>query len=356
MTPVPLNLPLRPPEAAELASLIFDLAERKPLTDEIRNRVAARAVPLHLQSIAPYFGSLDRDPVHHSTYYMAVDVADSPPLLLHMALAAAPTSSIFHKPLLIGRMRRATGPEIVINAVPFGPVDTANIEKFAASIDHAFLPRPHGFHTALVADASGEVFEAFRAVWKRARKNVACVSGPYHAAVWCAIRSGWREGYSAATEFRVTDEASFQAAREAIRACPHYSRFVVAAALPDVERLSVAIRQARSAAKAAPAFDLGISLVDGNTPTEPQELAACLQTLKDAGHSAQLAAPRLERSRIAALAAVARQFNCVLSVAAADHPEQDLKALARETAGRFSCSLSGHDTRNIEDLAETLLA
>ena len=95
MTPVPLDLPLRPPEAAELASLIFDLAERKPLTDEIRNRVAARAAPLRLESLKPCFGSLARDPVHHSTYYMAVDVPDSPPLLLHMALAAAPTSSIF---------------------------------------------------------------------------------------------------------------------------------------------------------------------------------------------------------------------------------------------------------------------
>jgi hypothetical protein len=274
---------------------------------------------------------------------------------LHMALAAAPTSSIFYKPLLIGRMRRATGPEIVINAIPFDVADTVNIEKFVASIDKAFQPRPHRFNTALVAGVSGVAFDAFRAIWKRTRKNVATVASPYHAAVWHAIRGGWREGYSAAIELRVTDDASFQAARDAIRACPHYSRFDIAAPLPDVERLSVVILQARSAAKAAPAFDLGISLVDSGIPTTPEELAACLQALKDAGHPAQLAAPAMERTQIGALAAVGRQFNCVLSVAATGHPEEDLKALARETAGRFSCTLTGDHTRNIEDLAEALL-
>jgi hypothetical protein len=348
MTPVPLDLPLRPPEAAELASLIFDLAERKPLTDDIRNRIAARAVPLRLESLKPYFGSLARDPIHHSTYYIAVDVPGSPAMLLHMALASAPTSSIFYKPLLIGRMRRSTGPEIVINAVPFAVADAANIDKFAAGVDTAFLPRPHRFNTAIVVDASSEAFDAFRSIWKRLRKNVATVSGPYHAAVWTAIRSGWREGYSVAAEIHVAGEASLLAARESIREFPLYSRFVITGTLTEVERLSVAIRQARSAAKVAPAFDLGIS-------TEPEDLAASLQNLRDAGHPAQIAAPKLERSRIAALAAVARQFNCVLSVNAAEHSEDDLKTLARETAGRFSCTVAADHTRNIVELAGSLL-
>ncbi len=352
MTPVPLDLPLRPPEAAELANLIFDLAEQKPLTGEIRNRIAARAVALRLESIQPHFGSLARDPVHHSTYYMAVDVPDSPPLLLHMALASAPTSSIFYKPLLIGRMRRSTGPEIVINAIPFDVTDTVNIEKFVGSVDPDFQPRPHGLHAALVAEASVAAFDAFRAIWRRTRKNVATVTGPYHASVWNAIRSGWREGYSAVVTLRVTDDASLQAAYDAIRVCPCYSRFDIAAPLREVERLGVLIRQARSAAKAAPAFDLGISLVNRAARTTPEELAACLQTLKDAGYPAQLASPMMERTRFAAFAAIARQFNCLLSVSAADHPEADLKALALETAGRFSCTV---DRGNIEDLAETLL-
>ncbi len=170
MTPIPLDLPLRPPEAAELANLIFDLAEGKSLTDEIRNRIAARAVPLKLQSVTPWFGSLERDPLHHFTYYVMVDVREGPPHLLHMALATAPTSSIFYKTLLIGRMRRVRGPEIIINAVPFGPDETANIDKFTA-LDPAFLPRPHGPRPALVAEASTEAFEAFRAIWKRSTEE-----------------------------------------------------------------------------------------------------------------------------------------------------------------------------------------
>src|SRR5204863_8117041 len=105
MTPVPLDLPLRPSEAAELARLVFEVAGRRPLTDETRNRVAARAARLTLSTIRPWFGSLARDPVHTSSYYMAVDAGDTAaPLLLHMAPASAPTTAVFPKPLLIGRV------------------------------------------------------------------------------------------------------------------------------------------------------------------------------------------------------------------------------------------------------------
>ena len=73
MTPVPLELPLRPSDAAELANLIFDHAEGKPLTEETRNRLAGRASAIRLETIKPWFGSLERDPVHPSAYYLAVD-------------------------------------------------------------------------------------------------------------------------------------------------------------------------------------------------------------------------------------------------------------------------------------------
>src|ERR1035441_9242105 len=95
-----MELPLRPAEAAELANLIFDRAEGKTLSDDVRNRLAARAAVLKLQTISPFPGSLERDPVHRSVYYLAVDGTGGAgdgarvPLLLHMALAAAPTSSI----------------------------------------------------------------------------------------------------------------------------------------------------------------------------------------------------------------------------------------------------------------------
>jgi len=60
-------------DARELANLIFDHAEGKPLNDETRNRLASRASVLKLETITPYFGSLERDPVHPSAYYLAVD-------------------------------------------------------------------------------------------------------------------------------------------------------------------------------------------------------------------------------------------------------------------------------------------
>ena len=75
MTPVPLELPLRPAEAADLANLIFDHAEGKLLSDDVRNRLAARAAAVKFQTLSPFFGSLERDPVHHSVYYLAVDGA-----------------------------------------------------------------------------------------------------------------------------------------------------------------------------------------------------------------------------------------------------------------------------------------
>ncbi|SPE40231.1 conserved hypothetical protein [Candidatus Sulfopaludibacter sp. SbA3] len=236
MTPVPLDLPLRPSEAAELAGLIFESAERKPLTDEVRNRVAARAAALHFETITPHFGSLERDPVHHSTYYVAVDVPEGLPLLLHLALATAPTSSIFHKPLLIGRMRRALGPEIVINAIPFGATDADTLEKFVTHIDKTFLPRPHGSRTTIVAGmqaaASGPAgaFDAFRRIWKRTGRNVASIGAEgevpasvvYYNSLWAAIRSGWRDGYS--TVARIAPP--FESAKDSIREAALFSTFV----------------------------------------------------------------------------------------------------------------------------------
>ena len=196
MTPVPLDLPIRPPEAAEIANLVFTLAEKKPLTDEIRNRIVARAAALKLQSITPYFGSLARDPVHHSTYYLAVDTTDGPPLLLHMAAASAPTSSIFGKPLLIGRMRAAGSVEIVVNAIPFGAGDSESIDRFVAHIDGAFLPRPQSGDIVVASGDPAAAFEEFRAIQKRTGKNVAGLHAPYHHAVWAAIRAGWRQPYT----------------------------------------------------------------------------------------------------------------------------------------------------------------
>jgi hypothetical protein len=400
VTPVPLDLPLRPSEAAELAILIFEQAERKPLNDEVRNRLAARAGVLRLETVAPYFGSLVRDPVHPSSYYLAVDAGRAEPLLLHLAPATAPTSSVFYKPLLIGRMRRPNGPEIVINAVPFGPSDCANLEKFVAQIGAAFLPRPQGLRPAIaVSGALPAAFDAFRAILKRSGKNLAATAANpaassrdfYYAGLCAAIRAGWREGYSAGIRLVVGagHARPLQAVTETIRNAAGFTRFSTdtsglfdgaavedrawvvdefvrpfeigdaiyeftredalrlaskfGAALKINEQLHESIRQARSALKTGRSFDFEPSLEGAATVTTPQELVFWLHWLKARGHGAQLAAPNLggETQRLKELAAIARHYQCILSIrSGAGHSPEALETIARATVGRVSYTIS----------------
>jgi len=403
VTPVPLDLPLRPSEAAELAILIFEQAERKPLNDEVRNRLTARAAVLRLETVTPYFGSLVRDPVHPSTYYLAIDAGRGEPMLLHLAPATAPTSSIFYKPLLIGRMRRPSGPEIVINAVPFGPSDCENLEKFVSQIGAAFLPRPQGLRPAIaVSGGLAAAFDAFRAILKRSGKNLAATAANpaasgrdfYYAGLCAAIRAGWREGYSAGIHVVVAGD-NLDAARETIRNAAGFTRFSIdtsclfretgnGAALedrawildefvrpfeigdavyeftpPEVlrlaskfgpalkinEQLHESIRQARSALKTGRSFDFEPSLEGAASATTPQELIFWLHWLKARGHGAQLAAPNVGgdgvAQRLKEFAAIARHYQCTLSIrSGAGHSAEALEAIARATVGRVNYTIS----------------
>ena len=274
MTAVPFELPLKAGEASALAELIFHVTEGRALTDEVRSRVAARGAALGLKSLEPYYGSLEADPVHSSTYYIATDACGSAvpcSLLLHIAPASAPASSVFANPLLIGRMRPGGRREVVVNAIPFSSRDHENIRKFAECINRAFFPRPQG---ALPAIAAGNrhpeislaaVFDAYRIILRKYSVNMASTAqlsatremttddaiaardgeNPtaaghtrvsirhlYHAGVWAAIRSGWREGYNAeADHFIITGETdeqvrrSIEATKVAIRDAAAYTKF-----------------------------------------------------------------------------------------------------------------------------------
>lgn len=395
MTPVPLELPLRPAEAAAVANLVFDQAERKPLSDDLRSRLAARASVLRLTHLTPYFGSLERDPVHPSTYYLAVDGAAGEPLLLHMAPVNAPTSSLFAKPLLVGRMPRAGGPEMVINCLPFGAADRENVEKFAASTDPRFLPRPLGPRPAIVVEsARPEVdlpvaFAAFRALLRRTGKNLAAFAGPpevYAGGLWAAIRAGWREGYGVGAAIPI--EGGAEETREAIRRSAGFSRFIVAIGRPVEPAGPVAepaiepmpprveldgvvyeiggeealrltrqygpalqaaaaaqewIRQARSALKIGRSFDLELSFEGSAQPTSPAALLYCLHWMKSRGQAVQLAAPEFSPNGAAAadLCAVARHYGCTLSVAPRpEDPTAFLSAVARAAMGRVCYRLA----------------
>jgi len=340
MTPVPLDLPLRPGEAARIAALIFDHAEGKPLTEELRNRLAARAVALKLESIKPWFGSLSRDPVHPGSYYLAIDTADTAPLLLHMALSTAPTSSIFHKPLLIGRTRPLRGPEFVINSIPFSSEDRENIERFAAHIDSAFLPRLQGSRASItVATDFPGALEVFRAILKRTGRNLAALAGDYHAGLWAVIRAGWRQEYSMVA-----------------RGIPQtlaYTRYVIDvssidpldAALKAAEYQHEEIRQARAALKMVALFEFEAGL--GRITAD--QLRISLEWLRDRGHAPQFVtiAPAGD---LDAISAIARMHQVTLSFQYAGEP---VGPVARAASGR----LNYHVTTPAEagEIAEQLL-
>src|SRR5262249_12038016 len=144
----------------------------------IRNRLAGRIQALELSTFVAHAASLEQDPIHPSTYYIAID-AGYQPLMLRMALASSPSSGLFPNAILIGRMRPGGGREIVVNAIPFASTDYENIRTFAEKVQRAFLPRPQG---ALPAIAAGNrhpeislpaVFHGFRAILKTRGMNLA---------------------------------------------------------------------------------------------------------------------------------------------------------------------------------------
>ena len=346
-----------------MANLVLDYAELKPLTDELRMRLAARASVLRLTSLVPHFGSLGRDPVHPSTYYLAVDGDGGQPLLLHIAPANAPTSSLFPKPLLVGRMPRAGGPEMVINCLPFGPADRGAVEKFAAYTDTRLLPRPLGPRPSMAIESDRPetdfplALEAFRGLARRGKRIPVVLAGPnaYPGAVWAAIRAGWRQDYSiGATIVPGSDMAQV---REAIRQAAACSRFTVAIgrltgsdgdfgpAFEAAEAVVIAIREIRSALKGGRPFDLELDFTGSPRPTSPADLRSSLEWMKTRGHLVQSVAPEIgpleNPADLAELAAVARAFGATLSLASkTGHNREFLAAVARATLGRMIYRLS----------------
>jgi hypothetical protein len=355
VTPVPLQLPLRPSDAADLANLIFDHAEGKPLTEETRNRLASRAAVLKLATIHPYFGSLERDPVHPSAYYLAVDgtamdgtVAGQ---LLYLALANAPTSSIYHKPLLIGRMRRLNGPECVINTTPFSSTDRENVEAFAARINTAFYPQPQGARaTITVEEDFPSAFALFRGLHRGTGKNLAALTGDYHAAVWSAIRAGWRQGYTVSAD---VEPASRAESLPITAGFTRYSCTIAAgeAGVKAAEEMHEQIRQARAAVKKGSGFDFEIC---AEPDLSPDALRGLVEALKEGAHAPQLVnAGPVNAEQLEELAQAARKLQVTLSFRYRGESGSTLEAIAKTTGGRFN-----YRVRNVAEaklVAEHLL-
>jgi hypothetical protein len=200
LTPTLFDLPIRAPEAAQLGVLILEHAGEKPITQDLRNRIASRAVVLKLGGITPYFGSMERDPIHPSAIYLAVDGLGRQPLLLRIAPNATPASGLFPKAILIGRVPGPGGMELVLNAVPFSHRDGAPIGTFATKVNQAFQPRAAGSRSVITVESAHpeavypEALAAFRTILVERNLNMAGFVDR-QAGIWAAIRFGWRDGF-----------------------------------------------------------------------------------------------------------------------------------------------------------------
>lgn len=262
MSTVPLQLPLSAAETGAFAELVLDQLDRRPLNDEARARLAGRTATLRLSSFKIHPGSIAQDPIHPSTYYVAVD-ADAKPFLLRVALASSPSSGLFPAALLIGRMRTTSGRELVVNAIPFACTDRENICTFSEHVDTAFLPRAQGRLPTIAVECRNPetvlpaAFQAFRTILKRSGVNLAAVVATgdfehvYHAAVWAAIRSGWREGYTIGADIDIMTDVS---------ALLKYTKFTLInpESLEQAQRVYDAIRIAKNGQAHWRSFDFEV--------------------------------------------------------------------------------------------------
>ncbi|MBS1876476.1 MAG: hypothetical protein JSU00_24890 [Acidobacteria bacterium] len=349
MSSVPLILPVRAADAIALADIIFDAAERRPFRDDVRNRIAARLNAERFDRLTPHPGSLAEDPVHASAFFIAVDSTDSAPHLLRIALASAPASALFPNPILITRSRSRAGREIVVNAIPFAASNVEEVRKFAAHVDPSFLPRAAGAQPVLTVEAASPetqlpaAFQAFRRILRTYGARIAAVDGEraLDAAIWSAVRAGWREGFAACARIPLRD--GLEIAQQAALRRPLCSRFTVVATPAQLElvpRLHAFIAETRSSQSVSKQFDLELSL-EGSGAASPDAVAECLESLKPHGPIVQAIQPEAGPwSETGALAEAVRPYNVTLTIAArADATPLELERLGRAAAGRLNYRL-----------------
>ncbi len=317
MTPSLFDLPVRTSESGALARLLFEHGGARNLTEDLRNRLGVRASALKLETIKPYFGSLERDPIHPEAFYLAVDGIEAQPLLMRFAPSSTPSSGLFPKAILIGRLR--VGPqETVINAVPFGPADHKRIWTYAGQVNPTFLPRAQGPKPSLSVPVRPGVFEQFRTIAKPLGLNVACVAGDLETILWEAIRSGWRDGYTAET---------------GDTGIAGYSRYI----LPNSSDLAGKLEQvarARVPLKLGRVFDWELQLENTVLPDEAERV---LEDCKAAGKPAQYVGfssgmvPEGDE-----WPALSRRQNFAFSFSGMDGDAAALGETSRKLGGRFN--------------------
>ncbi len=316
---IPLELPFRAAEAVALGDLIVGSVRPGPLRDEVRQRIGARANAGGFETLRPFAGSLARDPIHGAAFFIAMDALSAGPpvpLLLRIASSEAPASALYPRATLIARTRSAHGPELVINAIPFGASDGDAIRTYAKDVDSAFLPRARGLQplaAIVTADPATDLFAAFNAYRRMLRESgqnvagVVCEAGDpetfLDAALWSAIRAGWRDGFSAG--IRVSLANGLDAAREIVRRAAGYTRFSVAAAGDQLEQC--AALHGHIGRLGSRQFDFELSL----EPCDPTIVVEWIEALRRRGCAVQsVAASAINRG----LAEALRPLNVAVTV------------------------------------------
>lgn len=260
-------------EAKAIAEKIVQISETQELNHEVRGSIAKKLEALRLSSLKPFPESIERDPSYAGNYYIAVDALPGDgvtPLLLQVARASSPVSELFSKPLSSERVH-VDGKDILLNFFSFSTRDHENIRIFAEQVNSAFLPRPQRSQPAIAAGnrhpeiSLPAVFDAYRTILREMRVNMAStvqlsatremtteevlskrdgedptatghtrvsIRHLYHAGLWAAIRSGWREGYTAEADHFIVSgntpeeiQRSVEEVKTAIRHAAGYTKF-----------------------------------------------------------------------------------------------------------------------------------
>ena len=313
-------MPLRSSEAAAIADVLFQSVDElaksgRKLTDDARHRWAGRLKNIETPTVRVYPLSLEQDPIHPSSYYLAVDGLNHgvvTPLLLRLGLASSPASGLFPKSVLIGRMRPAGGREVVVNAIPFGPTDEEPVRTFTEQVTKSFQPRPQGAQPALIVPvaAASLAFEAHRRIVRDTGQNRASFAADFASAaradigvLWAAVRAGWRDGYN----LGVTGIPAQTSSHEPLESLGAFTRFSVEA--KDLAAAAAVYDHLRRFKLRG--FDFELDFRGGQLTAAA--LGECLSAWRAAGRPVQSIVPPAGTD-FEALAATARQHNVLLTL------------------------------------------
>jgi hypothetical protein len=259
-------------EASSLTELVTQTTTAKSPA-EARAELTRSLETSRVSNLRAYPQSLEHDLAEKSTCYLAVDVLDSgktTPTLFQWSSAPGAPPNRFQTLLANHRINTGRG-EVDLKVFPFASTDRENVRTFAEQVAPVFLPRPQ---RALPAIAAGNrhpeislpaVFAAFREILDKLKVNMAStvqlsatremttddaiatrdgenptaightrvsIQHLYHAGLWAAIRSGWREGYTAEADHFIVSgntpdeiKRSVETVKEAIRHAAGYSKF-----------------------------------------------------------------------------------------------------------------------------------